>query len=164
MTIYVYTLKWCMAKSGWVLFVIKSILPWYISFEVNDLCLLLVPVIKSIFLFFVLLLRHNKISLNSTRQMHRSRQAYDWFSIEKLIYNVTEKNFKKPFIQCNFLYLFSIYVNQLNPFPSITKIWYVLLNTHFIKYYYTQVVVCVKLKPLCKPVCVIYATNKCNTI
>ena len=131
MTIYVYTLKWCMAKSGWVLFVIKSILPWYISFEVNDLYLVLVLVIKINFL----ILRSSaayKISLNSTRQMHRSRQVYDWFSIEKLIYNVTEKNFRRKNTFLSFNLTFFIYFRftwfQLEFISLNQQTWFDTIN------------------------------------
>ena len=142
MTIYVYTLKWCMAKSGWVLFVIKSILPWYIFHWTATLLKWTIYAFKysSDKINFPILrfsgkmqqhtARQKKVSLNSTRQMHRSRQVYDWFSIEKLIYNVTEKNFRRKkhisFIQSNFLYLFSIYVIPAwIHFPqSANLIWY----------------------------------------
>ena len=142
MTIYVYTLKWCMAKSGWVLFVIKSILPWYIFHWTATLLKWTIYAFKysSDKINFPILrfsgkmqqhtARQKKVSLNSTRQMHRSRQVYDWFSIEKLIYNVTEKNFRRKkhisFIQSNFLYLFSIYVIPAwIHFPQSTNlIWY----------------------------------------
>ena len=95
----------------------------------------------------------SKISLNPTRQMHRSRQAYDWFSIEKLIYNVTEKIFENLSLNVTFLSVCdlrvsiksigcyqhgfnSIYnipeVNEILPFQQNKQIKYNYLSLVFI--------------------------------
>ena len=144
MTIYVYTLKWCMAKSGWVLFVIKSILPWYIFHWTATLLKWTIYAFKysSDKINFPILrfsgkmqqhtARQKKVSLNSTRQMHRSRQVYDWFSIEKLIYNVTEKNFRGKNIFLSFNLTFFIYFRftwfQLEFISLNQQTWFDTIN------------------------------------
>ena len=72
--------------------------------------------------------------------MHRSRQTYDWFSIEKLIYNVTEKIWKNLSFNITFFICFRwFYMIQMISYPSINQIGYVLSNTHSISFCYTYI-------------------------
>ena len=69
--------------------------------------------------------------------MHRSRQTYDWFSIEKLIYNVTEKIWKNLSFNITFFICFRwFYMIQMISYPSINQIGYVLSNAYSISFCY----------------------------